>query len=278
MNVYPNDDPDTAAKKLAREGKDDSRNKKQNRENKDEKPLPVYSTYKYSRPFLHEAIILGGIPNFISYAPRFDKILAFENIQEPPGRVLVPPNREEYPYTPYEFVDSQELDEYHKRAKAETIDSLYQKAKSIVKKYNDQDEYKQNLLAIDIPWSYFQDKFGTTHYLGIIGENEGGKTSIGDTFEAVGYRVLNMTSPSAANIFRVLGMIEAGQCTIVLDESEMISEDPDIMAILRSGYNRNKKVPKTNTNSWKLEWFFTYCLKIIIGEKSPNKLKAKGLR
>jgi hypothetical protein len=57
----------------------------------------------------------------------------------------------------------------------------------------------------------------------------------------------------------------------------MISEDPDIMAILRSGYHRNKKVPKTNTNSWKLEWFFTYCLKIIIGEKSPNKLKAKGL-
>jgi hypothetical protein len=88
---------------------------------------------------------LGGIPSFISYAPRFDKILAFENIQEPPGRVLVPPNREEYPYTPYEFADTQELDEYLKRAKAETIDSLYQKSKAIVKKYNDQDEYKQNL-------------------------------------------------------------------------------------------------------------------------------------
>jgi hypothetical protein len=50
-----------------------------------------------------------------------------------------------------------------------------------------------------------------------------------------------------------------------------------MMNILKSGYNFNKRVPKTNTNNWKVEWFFTYCLKIIIGEKSPNKLKAKGL-
>jgi hypothetical protein len=86
-----------------------------------------------------------------------------------------------------------------------------------------------------------------------------------------------MTSPSAANIFRVLGLIEAGQCTIVLDESERISDDPEIMAILRSGYDAGKRTPKTNNNTWKQEWFFTYCLKMIIGEKSPSKLKAKGL-
>ena len=49
------------------------------------------------------------------------------------------------------------------------------------------------------------------------------------------------------------------------------------MAILRSGYDITKKVPKTNSNTWKQEWFFVYCIKIIIGEKSPNKFKAKGL-
>lgn len=272
MNIYPNDDPDTAAKKLAKEGK-----KNQKRKEENERPLPVYSTYKYSTPFLHEAVILSSIPSFISYAPRFDKILPFENIQESPSRTLIPPIKEEYPYIPYEFADAQELEKYLKRAKLETIDSMYQKAKSIVKKYIDQDDYKQNLLAIDIIWSYFQDKFGTTHYICITGENEGGKSSIGNTFEAIGYRVLNMTSPSAANIFRVLGLIEAGQCTIVLDESERISDDPDIMAILRSGYDAGKRTPKTNNNTWKQEWFFTYCLKMIIGEKSPSKLKAKGL-
>lgn len=84
-------------------------------------------------------------------------------------------------------------------------------------------------------------------------------------------------SPSAANLFRVLEVLEAGQCTLVLDESERISDDPDIMAILRSGYDYTKKVLKVNTNSLSQEWFFTYCLKIIIGEKSPSRLKAKGL-
>jgi hypothetical protein len=83
-------------------------------------------------------------------------------------------------------------------------------------------------------------------------------------------------SPSAANLFRVLGVLEAGQCTLVLDESERISDDPDIMAILRPGYDYTEKVLKVNTNSLSQEWFFTYCLKIIIGE-SPSRLKAKGL-
>ena len=75
----------------------------------------------------------------------------------------------------------------------------------------------------------------------------------------------------------MLGLIEAGQCTLVLDESERVGDDPDIMAILRSGYDITKRVPKTNSNTWKQEWFFVYCIKIIIGEKSPNKFKAKGL-
>ena len=273
MNVYPNDDPDTAAKKIAK----DSSNGKKKKNGDDEKQLPIFPTYKYSRPFLHEVVILGGLPFLISYAPRFDKILAFENIEEPPSRTLRPPCREEYPYTPYQFVNEEQLQRYLEIAKHETIYSLYQKLKYIVRKYIDQDEYKLNLLVVDIIWSYFQDKFGTTHYICITGENEGGKSSIGNLFEAVAYRVLNMTSPSAANIFRVLGLIEAGQCTLVLDESERVSDDPDIMAILRSGYDSTKRIPKTNNNTWKQEWFFTYCLKIIIGEKSPNKLKAKGL-
>ena len=84
-----------------------------------------------------------------------------------------------------------------------------------------------------------------------------------------------MTSPSASNIFRSLTVVEPGQCTLVLDESDKISEDLDILNTLKTGYDRNRRIPKTNTNNWKLEFFWTYCLKIIIAEKSPSKLKAK---
>ena len=265
MNVHPNDNPKKAAKKVAKDTVV-----------KDEKPLPTYPTFKYSRPFLHEAIILGALPGFIAYDRKADKIFPFENIKEP-SRILRPPNREEYPYQPYEFADEQELAEYLRRAKLADKDSLYKQAKSIVEKYNDQDEYKIILLATDLFWSYFQDRFGTTHYISVVGDNDSGKTSIGNTFEAVAYRTVNMTSPTAANVFRVYGLIEPGQCVLVLDEADKIDGDPDIMNILKSGYDYNKKVPKINSNTWKQEFFYVYGLKIIIAEKSPSRFKAKGL-
>jgi hypothetical protein len=254
-----------------------SKNKNKNKDkDKEEKPLPVFPTYRYSKPGLHESVIVGGLPFFIKYDAESAEIIVVENIKEN-SRILRPPNYEEYPYRPYEFVDTTELSDYVRRAKDEILDSLYRKALDIVKLFNDQDNYKQNIIAVDIVWSYFQDKFGTTHYLGVTGDNDSGKSSIGNTFEAVGYRCVNMTSPSAPNIFRVLGMIEPGQCTLVLDEADKIDNDIDIMNILKTGYDYSKRVPKTNTNTWKLEFFWTYCFKIIIGEKSLSRFKAKGL-
>jgi hypothetical protein len=86
-----------------------------------------------------------------------------------------------------------------------------------------------------------------------------------------------MTSPTAPNVFRTLGTIEPGQCTLVLDEADKIDESVDMMNILKAGYDYNKRVAKTNTNAWKVEWFYAYCLKIIIAEKSLSRFKAKGL-
>jgi hypothetical protein len=140
------------------------------------------------------------------------------------------------------------------RAKKETIDSLFEKAKSIVLKYNDQDEHKIILLAGDIVWSYFQDRFSTTHYVVIVGGNGSCKTTIGDTFAAAAYRTVTMTDPSAANIFRVLGKIEYGQCTIVMDEAEKVDKSADLMSILKAGYQFNARVSKINMNEEVQQW------------------------
>ena len=151
------------------------------------------------------------------------------------------------------------------------------RAKQYVKQYNDQDESKIILIALDIISSYFQDKFSTTHYIGVVGDNDSGKSSLGITFEATAYRPLYMTDPSAANIFRCLGTIEPGQCTIILDEADKIDKSPEMMAILKTGYQLNGKVPKINTNTLRQEFFFTYGLKIIIGERSMSLTQAKGV-
>jgi hypothetical protein len=49
------------------------------------------------------------------------------------------------------------------------------------------------------------------------------------------------------------------------------------MAILKTGYQLNGKVPKINTITLRQEFFFTYGLKIIICKKSMNLAVAKGV-
>ena len=110
-----------------------------------------------------------------------------------------------------------------------------------------------------------------------MGDNDSGKSSLGITFEAAGYRPVYMTDPSAANIFRCIGSIEPGQCTIILDEADKIDKSPEMMAILKTGYQLNGKVPKINTNTLRQEFFFTYGLKVIISERSMSLTEAKGV-
>jgi hypothetical protein len=50
-----------------------------------------------------------------------------------------------------------------------------------------------------------------------------------------------------------------------------------MMAILKTGYQLNGKVPKIDTNTLRQEFFFTYGLKVIIGERSMSLTEAKGV-
>jgi hypothetical protein len=239
----------------------------------------VISISKYSfngKGDLHEAVIVSGKPYFITF--RNGKIELVEKIEEH-TRILRPPEKEEYPYKPYEFESMGELQDFISNALNISKDELYTKAKSIFRKYVDQDEYVINLLTMDSIWTYFQDLFPATHYVECIGTNDVGKSTIGYTFEYTGYRVIKATSISGANYYRMLGSIEAGQCVIIEDEGDNISEDPEKIRILKNGYEYTGKVPKINMNSFdqKQIWYKPYCFKMILAEKSLSRWKAKGL-
>ena len=49
------------------------------------------------------------------------------------------------------------------------------------------------------------------------------------------------------------------------------------MSTLKTGYHIKGRVARTNNNTWKQEFFYTYCLKVIIAERSPSQSKAKGV-
>jgi len=247
---------------------------------KNQKEKPEYSTFKYSTRLtgpLHEAIMIGSEPFFVTYSSasgHFEPIRKIEEI----NRTLVPPYPEEYPYDPISFKSLKELRKYEDMALDETIDSLYKKVKEFVVLYIDQDVEVINLVSADIMWTYFQDLYPTMHYYDITGKENGiGKSTIGYVFEGLGYRGVRMTDPSAPNLYRILGKVEPGQCIIIADEADRIHQDKQMLAIYKEGYAIGGKVPKINTNTLKQEFFHCYCFKIRIAEESLRGNITKGV-
>ena len=255
------------------------KNGKRNQKQEQESNKPEYPTFKYSSRFrglLHEAILLNNEPAFLIYSDNHSKTV--KQIEEV-NRILVPPCIEGYPaYEPIEFKSLEEIKEYEEKARNENIYTLFIKIRNTVSLYVDQDTEVIVLISADILWTYFQDLFPTTHYYNIVGRGNGiGKSSIGFMFEGIAYRAVRMTDPSPANLYRVLERIEAGQCTLILDEADRVHEDRYMMGILKEGYSIGGKVPKVNMNTGKQEWFFSYGFKIVIAEDPLSPATARGL-
>ena len=237
--------------------------------------------FKYSnegKDDLYEAIILEGKPVFLKYNSKTGKLDVVPRLQEG-TRIIVPPRPENYPaYAPYEFESLEEVEKHLERARHDSIDSLYLEALAIASDYNDQSPEEIRLLAIEIVTSYFQDKFPTVHYDVVTGGNGSGKSVWGITFVSVGYRPAFLTDVTAANIYRILGCVEVGQCTMVFDEADKIYERPELMSILKSGYSPIGRVSRINDYSRQPEYFMPFGFKIILAESIPNVRETKGVR
>jgi energy-coupling factor transporter ATP-binding protein EcfA2 len=251
-------------------------------ENDNDKPKREITTFKYSQlgqGDLYESIFINnGLPVFIKYNGQLNEFQAFDQIEEA-TRILTPPSYEECPYLRYEFDSLDEINSINKFIDENNVnlDYLYRKGFSIVSKYNNQSIHKLRLATIKIITSHFQDRFPTTEYLYLVGGNGSGKSSLAETFRAIAYKTVVMTDPSAPNLFRLLGIVEPVQCTMVLEEADKIDKITELMAVLKTGYSYYGLVPKINQFTSKQEFFYTYCPKIIVSERSLNQSIAKGV-
>lgn len=247
--------------------------------NNGSKGLKEEIVHKYSnkgKGQLREAIIMDGEPYFLKYSEEKGLLYVEPYIDEKTRR-LRPPHLEECPYEPYEF-SAKSLNSYYlPLAKKETINSLYEKIKHKVKLFNYVDNFVLNLMSMNIISSCFQDRLSTVHYLLIVGGNGTGKSVFGDTFECLGYRPVNITNATEAFWYRVLGSVEYGQVTIIAEEIDKLDESIPIMNMLKTGYQPNAKVPRMNNDNDKMDFFFPFCIKILIAERSPNENKARGV-
>jgi hypothetical protein len=252
-----------------------SGNTKKNIIDKEKKRIYVQ---KYSTGVpLSEAVIVGGYPFFLQ--PKNGEPLLVDKI-ESNNLVIYPPDTQSLLSEPYVFESKEEIIHYLDLArKLSSFDQIFSLVKSIYKKYVDAEEHYIVLLAADTIYSYFQDKFATTHYVICIGDNSSGKNSILMTFKYLGYRVLLATGVSPANIYTFLGNVEECQGTIAEDEINNLENEPEKLNVYKSGYsNSSGRIPKVDLHSGRVqEIYLTYCFKIFATEKSLDNSLAKGL-
>lgn len=234
-------------------------------------------TYKYTfKGQLYESVIIDERPFFLTTK---DDEAILESFLEEETRILRPPALEEYPsYTPYTFKDIDEVKKYIDLIYSQdnTLDNLVKVISDQISKYIVHHKQILDYITALILFSYFQDKSPTVPYSMFVSDNGSGKSTIGNVFECFGYRCINMTDPTTANIFRIFGTVEPGQCTLVLDEAEKIDQEKDMMSILKTGYENGKKVQRINPLG-KQEHFHTFGLKTMLAERSPNPFHAKGV-
>jgi hypothetical protein len=243
---------------------------------KDTKGKKEFTVFKYtSNNHIYESVIIAGKPFFITFEEEGLKIV--DKIEQE-TRAIKPPYVEEYPSKPYIFESKDEIEKFVKMVKERriSVDSLFWKIKEFVSRFVVHHPHILDYISALILFSYFQDRFSTIPYTMFVSDGGSGKSTIGNVFEDLGYRCVNMTDPTTANIFRIFGIVEAGQCTLVLDEAEKIDQDKDMMSILKTGYEKDKKVQRIN-QSGKQEHFHTFGLKILSAERTPNPSQAKGV-
>ncbi|ALI37212.1 hypothetical protein NMY3_03025 [Candidatus Nitrosocosmicus oleophilus] len=238
-------------------------------------PKREFSTYKYTvNNQIYEAVLIEGLPYFITINGKGQLEIVDKIVEE--TRILKPPFKEDYIYQPIAFESIEELESYIETARHLTFDDLFRKIRKYVSRFIVHHEHVLDYISALIIFTYFQDKFPTVPYTMFVSDNGSGKSTIGDMFEVIAYRCVNMTDPTTANVYRILGNIETGQCTLVFDEVDKIDQS-DMMSVIKSGYEKNKIITRTNTNSGKQEHFHAYGVKVMLGERTPDPSRAKGV-
>lgn len=229
---------------------------------------------------LHESVVFtdSGQSAFV-YLDKNGKLEIVSHIERS-NRILYPADSmDTQNQLSYAFTSPEELQTYVDLAKRETLDSLYQQVKSELKKYLNMDEHYLVVIAADIIFSYFQDKFPTVHYDIFVGDNGSGKNAALLAISRLGYRVFYVVSASAANYFTFYGDVEECQGTFAEDEAGNLDREYEKQKILKSGYTSGGTVPKIDFVNGKRSQapYNVYGMKWIAMEELPDSRKTRGI-
>jgi hypothetical protein len=229
---------------------------------------------------LHESVVFAdsGQSAFV-YLDDDGKLKIISHVERPDKTLFPADSMDSQDPLPYTFASPEELQMHLDLAKRETLDSLYQQIKLELQRYLNMDEYYLVVIAADIIFSYFQDKFPTVHYDIFVGDNGSGKNAALLVISRLGYRVFYVVSASAANYFTFYGEVEECQGTFAEDEAGDLEREYEKQKILKSGYTSGGTVPKIDFVNGKRSQapYNVYGMKWIAMEELPDTRKTRGI-
>jgi len=215
-----------------------------------------------------ESIILDSKPAFLCYN-RTTKTIKVQEQVENDSTIYVPPNMDEYGYTPYSL---SRLEFETLSAKNATKEQLLDEIKEQVDKYISSTDIVKNLILGDLFFTYCQEWVSTTHYLFFVGETESGKSSALHLFRYLGYRCLYGVDIPKADVYSFLGTDEEATGIIAEDEAQEMAVNREKIRLYKNSYTRGSKQPIVVLlqNGRKQIFYNTFCFKLFAGERVPE--------
>jgi hypothetical protein len=203
-----------------------------------------HNVFKYSTGIpLAEQIKLGEDYVFLQIID--DKPVISRTIDLSKTKKIVLYPRENTPILDFQYQSEDEIKQIIEVAKTKTIDDIYSEAKTIWEKFVIATPEQISLLTADSIFTYFQDRFVTTHYVMMVARVGSGKGAVLITFSYLGYRVILAGNMSGASILDLLGSLEKGQVVIAEDELNDMRDDTDKWRLYTLGYDTKGYTTRT---------------------------------
>jgi len=129
------------------------------------------------------------------------------------------------------------------------------------------DEHFVRFTTYNILKSWVYQRFHTINYNRFLGEHGTGKSRALDVIGLLHYKPIATSGAlTSAVIFRIINKWGG---TIIIDEADFgkSDESQDIIKILNQGYEKGRHVLRCDPNNLKVQFFCTYCPKVIATRK-----------
>ncbi len=163
--------------------------------------------------------------------------------------------------------------------KAENEQALWKEIRDCIWEHADlPNENDYDILVAWVLATWLQEKWQSFPFLNFFGNMECGKSRCNEVLGKLAFRGWNATFVSPASLYRVC---DQWHPTLLLDETEPMLKNPEMIALLNASYRKGSTVPRQTPQedgSFKTEFFELHGFRVLSGTKElPQTLRSRSI-